>query len=391
MACQNNKSVNSGNELSATTQDTTTIVTSVFDVSSTQAFIDSYTKKRKEINSNVKDFNIKSEIVLSNSNVFIINFSEQLPENTIKYCIAINADRIIIYNLSGTYDDIDQMLLNENVKHCLFVGNMTPTIDLSNDGSPDFILNSEFYYRTSFSNSSRIILYNGNVGLDTTRMVANSDFESGVCDFFVGIKEELKVNTKTHDVTVYRQQNFATNGDCDVQNLIELKYEKVWKFENGKKYLDYFLLNTPQINNSEEFKEIPKKFTFLATENGDYVVKEDCDNPDGGKPRIYEIATEFLKDFDVKSNYLSSESNTEEGYFLAGMKLQEDSSIVLYWLMNYNPDANFAQLEKTNSVNKIVIKKDEDWDDRYWIYWNEADPPALTTIKPENYPFSKCN
>ncbi|MCU9611820.1 hypothetical protein OEK97_28345, partial [Escherichia coli] len=60
-----------------------------------------------------------------------------------------------------------------------------------------------------------------------------------------------------------------------------------------------------------------------------------------------------------------------------------------YWIMMSNPEANFDELEKNGSVNKVIIKQDDDWDDRYLIYFNDADPPALVTIKPEKYQFLK--
>ena len=163
------------------------------DISNPQNFIESFTKIRKEKHNEIKDFQINSEVVILNSDFFAVNFSEKIGEYKYQYCIVINPTEKLakIHDIQATYEEIIAFLDKQNISYNFFVGNLKQSIDFTNDGSPDYILTYENNFRTSTTNYSELILFNGKSDLKITKVIAHSDFESGVCENFIGVKEEL--------------------------------------------------------------------------------------------------------------------------------------------------------------------------------------------------------
>lgn len=357
-------------------------------IPSSYDFIINYTNIRKEANKTVKEYEINSEIIISNSDFYIINFTEKIENYTYPYCIVINPVEKNEYHLDvrDRYNEIFSSIEKQNLPFSLFLGNVKQTLDFSNDGAPDYILTFENNLKTNVIGSSELLLYNGKADLRKTKVIAYSDFESGICENLIGVKEELIINNKSQKITISRHENISSSGNCNDENLIKLNYEKDWKWDNAKLEFTY-LLNTPMLDTLVQFQDFLKKFTFLTEIDGKTVVMENCQN---GGANTYQ----FSKYGKNESAYMLRETEANiESYFVAGFKKLDEKSALFYLRPTSSMENidDIEAIEKAKALNIVKISKDENINDKYWITLSPDLQPNQATIQPDKYTFVKCD
>ena len=351
-------------------------------------FIIQYTNKRKEQYKTLTEYNIRVDVVVDKPDFYMINFTEKINELSYPYCIVINPSfkNEFHQDVQEVYNEIYSDVLNQNLPFSFYFGNVNQTLDFSGDGSRDYILTSQRNFRTTVMSTSELLTYDGKRELKNTNIISRSDFESGICENIIGVKEELIVDNKLRNITLKRQEN-STNGGCDETDFIKLSYEKVWLFENEKLSSQGYL-NSPALDTFKLFKEFPKKFTFLSENNGQYVINENCQN---GGANVYEF---FLSNTSQQTHIyiLKETADNIETYFVAGFRYEGDNSAVFYLRPTSATEmgGNFEDIENAKALNEIRIFQDKDHPDQYWISIQKGMKPNPATIQPDNYPFVKC-
>ncbi len=379
---ENSKNTSDANDKNAVVDTLSSIA-----ISTPQAFVDYFTDLRKKAHAGAADFKISSENVFTKNDFYILNFSETIQDYHYNYAIAMHSCSVqdTFSNADAVYLDIQDVLQRLGVSFNLFIGNLKSSSDFTNDGSTDFLLIEQRNFKTNYTETSSILLYDGNKKLTAAPVLAKSDYTAGECSDFIGVMEQLKISNEKFPVaTVSRQENISSAGNCN--DITHLSYEKKYRWENGK-WNDEPHLNTPQLKSSAAFQNFPKKFTLLTKEGSNYVVMENCQN---GGPNNYELK---LNNPSPLSNYfvLDETEDNVETYFLAGFEQEDAITFILYWRPSNTLDTpnDFASIENAHSVNKVTVKRDPDYQDRYWFYFTEK--PDLFTSNFGNYPFVKCN
>jgi hypothetical protein len=237
------------------------------------------------------------------------------------------------------------------------------------------------------SSKSELLLFDGKSDIKTTGVIASSDFTSGECDFLIGVKEELFINEKEHNITIHREENISPSGGCNAEELIQLNYEKVWTFDKGKSEFTV-KLNTPMLDTLKAFKNFPKKFTLIVKKGEKFVVPENCQN---GGADTYEFLA-YNTSEQTKIYILKEASDNPESYFVAGFKQPDQQSAIFYLRprSSINHGDDFNAIEGAGELNTLKIIHDAENADRFWITYAKDSEPVPVTIEAGKYEFVKC-
>ena len=263
----------------------------------------------------------------------------------------------------------------------IFQGNIEPSKDFLEDGSPDFILTHNSGKGKDRSSDQEILFYDGKRKLAPSDISALSGYKEDGINIFTGVKESFEFKGATPPTIVIHHWE-------DSLGLKSVRYDKTWRWSKADTSWMTGLLGTDLDNPA--FKKFTQRLTYLEENGGTFTIPENCLS---GGPIYFELKRSDPSE--LSDYYLIKTGIQDAGYNLAFQLVRKDSLTYIVYKArgekSTGPNlSGKTEIHRDSSDAMIIIKNDPVRRDLYWLTYSFNPAGLPYTVAPRRYRYVKC-
>jgi len=360
------------------------------DTSSAEAFILTFTEKRKALHP--KEFEISAKCVLDKGGFRIINFVETIGNYSYEYGIVMNPlKKVSIENPEKeTYVEVMQWINENKFNMSLYQGNFSPlSFDFKGEGANDFELVLDESYRTDISILRTIIVYDGKNGLEKTEIIARTNSTENENGSFSGIQESFEFKQKGKNlpeiILTHKENDFKPDaGSQKGVGNFEYTLTRQWSEKGSWGEPEWITTFKGDYKNCQSaINEFTKPRYLLSDEYEGYAIVENCQN--GGPDHF--VLNLFSDDLGNRY-YVLGDNYDDIGSNILLAIFELENNYLLLFARNEKMESNtkgFRHIGNNISTQFIAYNNGSDLESHWGALSN-----GLFTITKEKYSFIPC-